>query len=448
MDFPIKPLLHDRTRALLEVETEPGLGCTDPAAIGLCAAAAASLLSKAEIDALEVTIDPRLFKNAFRAVIPGAGNKSGLTLAAALGAIAGDPSLKLQVFAPVDANGLAKAQRLVEEGKISIHIKQEEKEIYVKTVITARGQTAEAVITGQHSHLAALSLNGQPQVGHPLLSRAGEQDRGLEELEQWLISLSLGDMLDLLDGLDADDLTYIQQGIEMNQRLADYGVAHGPGLGVGQAQQRLVQQGLIAQDQAVWAGILTAAAIDARMAGVLLPAMTLAGSGNQGIAASLPVAAAAQFVLIKDRQLILKAVTLSYLVTCYIKAHVGRLSALCGSSVAGGAGAAAGVVYLQGGAVDKIGGAINNHLACGATVICDGAKSSCALKVGEAAAAAVKNARLALQGTVVRPFDGFIGQNAEDSIRHLGRLSREGLSTMDAALLDIMVGQSGQSSCP
>ncbi|MBW1917423.1 MAG: serine dehydratase subunit alpha family protein [Deltaproteobacteria bacterium] len=447
MTLAIKNLLHDRARALLRLETEPGLGCTDPAAIGLCAAAAASLLPSKEIDGIEVTLDPKLYKNAAGVVIPATSGQSGIALAAALGALAGDPGLKLQVFARVGPTGLAQAQRLLDEGKVSTAIRRDQIGLFVKTVLIAREHTAEAVITGQHDHIAALSLDGQSQAGHPLLSRATDQDKRLVELEDWLVSLSLGEMLALLDELDADDLSYIQQGIEINQKLADYGLAHGPGLGVGQTQQRLVQQGLISQDQAVWAGILTAAAVDSRMAGVMLPAMTLAGSGNQGLAACLPVVAAAEFVVPYDPQQLLKAVTLSYLVTCYIKAQVGRLSALCGSSVAGGAGAAAGIAYLRGGAVDNIGGAITNHLVTMATVICDGAKTSCALKVGEAGSAAVKNALLALQGTVVKPYDGFIGQHPEDTVRHLGKLCHEGLSPMDAALLDIMLARSCKSGC-
>jgi hypothetical protein len=40
MEITLKDILHDRVCALLHLETEAGLGCTDPAAIGLAAAAA------------------------------------------------------------------------------------------------------------------------------------------------------------------------------------------------------------------------------------------------------------------------------------------------------------------------------------------------------------------------------------------------------------------------
>lgn len=441
MSFTLKDLLHNQARALLHRETEPGLGCTEPAAIGLCAAAAAALLEGKEFDTIEVTVDPNIYKNAMGVIIPGSGGECGIGLAAAMGAAAGDPGLKLQVFAPVDSPGLDKAKRLVQEGKVSTGIKRGQIGLYVKTVVTALGHTGEAVITGQHDHIESLTMDGKPQDGHPLLSRAIDQEVNLEELEDWLISLSLGEMVDLLDELDGDDLSYIQQGIEMNYKLAEYGLAQGPGLGVGKTQNSLIRQGLLKKDLVVWAGILAAAGIDSRMGGVRLPAMTLAGSGNQGIAAGIPIVAVADYITIDDNQVLLKAVTLSYLVTCYLKTNVGRLSALCGSSVAAGAGVAAGVTYLLGGTVEKIGGAIQNHLENYATVICDGAKTSCALKVGEAVSSAVKNALLALQGTVVKPLHGFIGRSPEQTMRHLGRLARQGLANLDPVILDIMVNK-------
>jgi len=43
MAFSLKEILHNCASDLIHHETEPGIGCTEPAAVGLCAAAAASL---------------------------------------------------------------------------------------------------------------------------------------------------------------------------------------------------------------------------------------------------------------------------------------------------------------------------------------------------------------------------------------------------------------------
>lgn len=439
MGFTLKNILHNKAKTLLHLETDPGLGCTEPAAIGLSAAAAVTLLKEKTIESIEVTTDPNIYKNAMGVIIPGSEGQSGIPLAAAMGAVAGDPENRLQVFSTIDKQGLERAESLLKEGKVSAEIKEGQAGLYIRTVIKAGGHTVEAVISGRHDHIESLSVDGKPQKDHPLLGGTGSEDSNVEDLKQWLTSLYIGEIVDLLDDLDRDDVTYIQRGIDLNMELVKYGLSHGPGLGVGKTQQSLLRQGLLKNDMVLAGGIFASAGIDSRMGGAMLPAMTLAGSGNQGIAASTPIVAVTDFATLEDSMLLIKSVALSHLITCYIKALAGRLGPLCGSSVAGGAGVAAGVTYLLGGTVEKIGGAIKNHIENFAAIICDGAKTSCALKVGEAASSGVKSALMALQGTVVKPVDGIIDESPETTMRNLGKLARSGLKSMDPAIMDIML---------
>ena len=439
MGFTLKDILHNKARHLLQIETDPGLGCTEPAAIGLCAAAAAALLDGATIESIEVSTDPNIYKNAMGVIIPGSGGKSGVPLAAAMGAVAGNPKDRLQVFSTVKKQGIESAESLLQNGKVSAHIKEGHAGLYVKTIVRAGDHAAEAVISGRHDHIESLSLDGCPQRDHPLLGGAGSDDLSVEELKPWLTSLTLEEMVDLSNNMDRDGAAYIERGIDLNMTLVRYGLSHGPGLGVGKTQQSLLRQGLLRNDMVLAGGIFAAAGIDSRMGGVMLPAMTLAGSGNQGIAAGTPIVAVSEFATIEDKLLIIKSVALSYLVTCYIKTLAGRIGPLCGSAVAGGAGVAAGVAHLLGGTVEKIGGAIKNHIENTATLLCDGAKTSCALKVGEAASSGVKSALLALQGTVVKPFDGIIAGSPEETMGNLGKIVRSGLGAMDPTILNIML---------
>jgi len=102
-------------------------------------------------------------------------------------------------------------------------------------------------------------------------------------------------------------------------RLANYGLKHGSGLGIGKTLDRLVRQRMISRDMNVSARILTAAASDARMAGVPLPAMSSAGSGNHGLTAILPIWACKDYIE-SDHQAILQAIAISHIVTAYVKA--------------------------------------------------------------------------------------------------------------------------------
>ncbi len=338
MALTLKDILHNRARHLLHIETNAGLGCTEPAAIGLCAAAAASLLEDGAIESIEMLTDPSLYKNAMGVIIPASGSRSGVILAAAMGAVAGNPANGLQIFSSVDRQAMEEAESLLNAGKVSAAIQEGQAGLYIKAVVKARGHTAEAVIRGRHDHIETLSLDGVMQKS-PWRPRQSQDDEpNADDLEIWLTSLSLKEMVDLCNDMDGNSATYIQQGIDLNMALVQYGLSHGPGLGVGKTQQSLLRQGLLRNDMALAGGVFAAAGIDARMGGVMLPAMTLAGSGNQGIAAGTPIVAVSEFATMEDDSLLIKSVALSYLVTCYIKTLTGRIGPLCGSAVAGGAG--------------------------------------------------------------------------------------------------------------
>ena len=186
------------------------------------------------------------------------------------------------------------------------------------------------------------------------------------------------------------------------------------------------------------ARILTSAASDARMAGVKLPAMSSAGSGNHGLTATLPIWAVKDYVEC-DRKTILESIGLSHIVTAYVKAHTGRLSAVCGCSIAAGAGATAGITYLLGGDINHIAGAITNLTVDLAGVICDGAKAGCSLKLATAAGTAVQSALFSLHGVCVQPSDGIIGITPERTVQNVGELSTQGMIETDRTILKIML---------
>ena len=67
---------------ILQMEVAPALGCTEPVAIALAAAAARSLISGQEIDQIEVWVDPNIYKNGMAVAIPGTDGLCGLDTAA------------------------------------------------------------------------------------------------------------------------------------------------------------------------------------------------------------------------------------------------------------------------------------------------------------------------------------------------------------------------------
>jgi L-cysteine desulfidase len=425
---------------VLKAEVAPALGCTEPVAIALAAAAAASLIPEKPIISLEIWVDPNIYKNGIAVAIPGTKGLNGLDLAGALGALGGDPVRRLEVLATIDKSVVRKARELLDHKKVSINLLEDKQGIYVKTIVRSNSATAEAIIENLHDNIVSLKVNGQPVRNSALLATGanGEQKSKLSRVEAWLKHLSLAGLVELLDDLDEDDFTFLEEGVQYNMRLAEYGLKHGSGLGIGKTLERLVRQGLIRKDMIVASRILTAAASDARMAGVALPAMSSAGSGNHGLTAILPIWAVKDYIEC-DSQVVLEAIGISHIITAYVKAHTGRLSAVCGCSVAAGAGATAGITHLLGGTLGHMAGAITNITEDLAGVICDGAKAGCSLKLATAAGTAVQSALFALQGVQVQSTDGIVAASAEKTMQNVGRLSTQGMIDTDRTILKIML---------
>jgi L-cysteine desulfidase len=174
------------------------------------------------------------------------------------------------------------------------------------------------------------------------------------------------------------------------------------------------------------------------MAGVDLPVMSSAGSGNNGLTAVLPLRAVQQLSACPQDRL-WEGVCLSHLINAVIKAHLGRLSAVCSCSVAAGSGAAAGMVHILGGDRDAVSASVINVVEDLAGVLCDGAKPACALKLATAAGSAVRSARLALRGVRIPSSEGIAGGSLESTLHHLGRLGQRGFSQLNRAILETML---------
>ncbi|MCF8032357.1 MAG: L-serine ammonia-lyase, iron-sulfur-dependent, subunit alpha [Desulfarculaceae bacterium] len=423
---------------ILRLEVAPALGCTEPVAIALGAASAASLLDGGEPESIEVWVDPNIYKNGMAVLIPGTGGLYGLDLAAALGALGGDATQKMEVLSSITPEVTQQAQDLLTRGVVKVNL-LEKKGLRIKTVVKSGGAEAESLIVDHHDNIVSLKLNGEEVAGHPLVQAAAEEGSGgLAELENWLTTLSMEQILGLLDELDESDLKFIERGITYNLRLSEHGLRHGSGMGVGKSLDSLVRQRLVKKDMIMTSRILCSSAADARMGGVKLPAMSSAGSGNHGLTAVLPLYAVKEYTECSHDDL-LRAVALSHIVTAYVKTYTGRLSAVCGCSVAAGAGAAAGVTYMLGGDLKQISAAVNCLISELAGVICDGAKLGCALKLATAAGTAVQSALLALQGAQIMPSDGIVDSTMEKTARNLGLISVEGMMETDRTILGILM---------
>ncbi|MGI6344559.1 MAG: serine dehydratase subunit alpha family protein [Bacillota bacterium] len=416
---------------MLQQEIRPALGCTEPAAVALACALAAHRLD-GEVTRVTVGTDPNVYKNGMGVYLPGTG-ETGLLFAAALGAVAGRPELELQVLVDC-ASKLEQARQLIEAGKVEVTPSQAAGTLSIVARVETSAGYAIAQISGSHTNLTRLVVNGET---------IHEQEECGRDAEPGPLAASLRDyplweLIAECHNLVAEAYSHVLAAAKGNQEVAKSGLAEELGLGLGYHYQELINRRLMGNDLANQAMAATAAAADARMSGVDKPVWSTNGSGNQGITASLPVLTVGQALGKSDQELAV-ALTISQVVTVYVKQHIGKLSALCACALAAAIGASCGVVYLLGGDYGAMEEAIKVMVANLTGMICDGAKISCSLKLATAANTAVLAALLATNGLATTVADGIIGNTAEETIRNLGTVSNPGMVETDRVILDVML---------
>lgn len=243
------------------------------------------------------------------------------------------------------------------------------------------------------------------------------------------------DLVALVDDMDADDVEHMMAGVEMNLKIAEYGFEHDAGLNLGSTVKELAGNHYDSDDLSAKIKAVSAAASDARMSGAPLPVMSSAGSGNHGITAIIPVAITGTY-LQKDREEIAKAIAFSHLTTSFIKSRMGRLSPVCGCSVAAGAGSAAGMVRLMGGDVEASVKAMEIVLGNLVGMLCDGAKETCSLKVATGAAEAYYAAVLAMKGRTLNGSQGVVDETIEKTVENAAQVNVEGMKDVDAIIIN------------
>ena len=411
----------------LQKEVVPAMGCTEPVAVALAVAKAKELLKDThDLEEIHVSVSPNIYKNGLAVGIPGT-KEVGLAIAAALGYTSGKSENDLKVLSTVTAQDVIAAKELIIKGILILDIKDTSHKIDIEVFIKTANNTAKAIIMHRHNQFVFLSSDQEI-----ILDQVG--DNTCVTKENPLYDLSVSTLIENIECMALDSLSFLLEGATMNRSVADYGLTHSAGMQVGRT---LKNSKMLEDDLSTRAMILTASASDARMDGVSLPVMSSNGSGNNGLTAILPLVAYSELYPVDDEHLA-KAIAMSHMINSYIKNAIGRLSALCGCGVAAGTGASVGLAWLMGASTKQLEGTIKNMLANTSGMICDGAKVGCALKLATSAQAAVQSAILSTADICVPTFNGIIGDTVERTIDNLRILSNEGMMKTDEVMLSIM----------
>ena len=392
---------------LIQREVVPAIGCTEPIAVALCVAKATETLG-CRPENITARLSANILKNAMGVGIPGTG-MIGLPIAIALGALIGRSEYQLEVLKDSTPEAVEEGRRFIDE-------------------VEAAGHRAVAVISGGHTHFIYIARDAEVLLD----AAAGTSTEAKNDDPE----LTLRKVWDFAMTAPLDEIRFILETRRLNKAAAEFALKGEYGHSVGRTIQGAKEKHVMGDH--VYSHILsyTSAACDARMGGAMIPVMSNSGSGNQGIAATMPVVVYAEENGASEEQLI-RALTLSHLTVIYIKQSLGRLSALCGCVVAA-TGSSCGIVYLMGGGYDEAAGAVKNMVATLTGMVCDGAKPSCALKLMTGVSTAVLSALMAMEHRCVTSVEGIIEENVDKCVRNLTRIGRDGMNETDRLLLEIM----------
>jgi L-cysteine desulfidase len=411
----------------LAAEWKPALGCTEPGSIAYAAASAAAQ-AHGQVRAVHLRCDARIYKNCYAVGIPHSGHKTGIRWAIAIGSLLPDPSARLEVFTQATPEILEEAGRLVESGAVSVEVVPERAELLVDCRVVRAGGTGRAVIEREHTRLTRLERDGQAvDLGASAGGEPGSARTAGPSVREELGAMAFESLLDLARSATEDDRAALRRGAELNVAIARHGLTLFP----------KAFMDLIGVDPLTRISRLVCAGVYARMCGEDFTVMSLAGSGNKGIVASVPLAIWGRETGASQEQ-IDTALALACLATSSTTQHLGTLSAVCGCSNAAGIGLAAGLVYLQGGGPAEISRAVNNMVGNVTGMICDGAKIGCALKTMTAVDAAFRAASLASCGIGIPASDGIVGIDGKESLENLQQIATCGMNAVDEQILKIM----------
>lgn len=442
---------------LIKKDMVPALGVTEPGAISFCVAKAKSY-AKGELLHLNVAMNSGMYKNAFTCGIPNS-KEVGNVFAAALGYVAGNPDKGLESLANVTPADNVCAQRLIDEGKITVALSGISSRIFMEATLETTESKVLLTIRDTHTNITKIVVNGEtvleaeekdeaidrPEAG---ITESDKTEEGCGITESNKVAegtgttkihsihrYTLAELVDYVNTVPLEEIEFVKDAYKVNLELFEEALKNPR---TTFARQLLAMNGgeVISKDEQMTASLLCNASIEARVIGLDKPAMSITGSGAHGIIATMPLYGVYKIHGFSE-EMLYRATMLSYLICTYIKEYSGRLSAFCGCAIAAGTGMACALAYLKGGTVEQMEYTLNNMASSITGMICDGGNQGCTMKGVAACDAAFRSVAFALQGVHIDKVHGINGRTPEDTMRNMGLIASPGMVGTEKTIVEI-----------
>ncbi len=413
---------------ILGSELSTALGCTEPIAVALASAKAATALDE-EVKAIELLLCRNVFKNGLGVGIPGTEMK-GLEIAAALGAFGGDADNALEVLTGIPETTVEKAQEFVKAKKVKLILHESDEKLFIVARLITDNHVSECKVIEHHTGVKYVKVDEKYIEEHNVEAEAKEKCCLKEEL-------SIHEIFRFSQVMNPDEFSFLIEGAKMNKVIAKAGLNCNYTL--GGIIMNEVENGILENDFFHKVVALTCAASEARMCGSALPVLTNSGSGNQGITITIPIYET-YLHFKKSEADFIRALFVGHMVSIHLKNHLGILSCMCGA-INAATGAGCGMSILLDGGEKELEYVIKNMLANLTGMICDGAKTSCGLKIASTISTALYSVLMARNGKFIGGDDGIIEDDIEKTIDNMGIVINNGMPQCDDVILNVMVNK-------
>lgn len=453
--------LIDNYIAILTEELIPAMGCTEPIALALAAAKTVEYLNDSngsvpgEFNVTDVTktlpdrivakCSGNMIKNVRCVQIPNSQGMVGIEAAVALGAFGGDAKKNMEVLSAITDENRTQVLAFLKAGKCQVEFLDSDIPLHFIIEVYQGENCVSIEVRYSHTNIYKIVMNDQ------VIFFADSADRGSDkgfsadsgsdnndsdnaaEVRTDRSTLTIDLIKEFADTVEIERVKHLlDKQIRYNMDIAYEGMSGDYGLGIGRVIKASYAESAITRMKAY-----AAAASEARMCGCDMPVIINSGSGNQGIASSVPVIVYARENNIPQEKLY-RALVFSSLLTIHQKEYIGKLSAFCGAVSASCASGAA-ITYLAGGSNEQIKDTVGNTLANIPGIICDGAKASCAAKIATCLDAAMMASFLAMQGKSYQAYTGILKEDTEDTISCVGYIGKVGMRETDKEIINTML---------
>ncbi len=409
---------------ILREELIPAMGCTEPIALAFASAKGRALLGN-KPEKIVARCSGNMIKNVRCVRIPNSKGMTGIEAACALGSLAGDEKLCMEVLESVTPETLAETVEFLKEKRCEVKYLESHIPLHFIIQQFCGADSVSVEVRYSHTNVVRVVKNGVT------LFSSDEQPDNTELADR--SGLNIENILAFAEEAELELIKeFTEKQIKCNMAIARRGMEGDFGVGIGKTILEVYAKTAYTKMRAY-----AAAASEARMDGCDMPVIIVSGSGNQGITSTVPIIIYARENNLPEEKMH-RALAFSSLLTVYQKEYIGKLSAFCGAvSAACAAGAA--VTYLDGGTLSQIKDTIDNTMADIPGIICDGAKASCAAKIASALDASMFAHALAMRGKVYESKTGILQKDTGDTISCVGHIGRVGMQPTDAEIVKMML---------